>query len=838
MGSRNTIQKLKFKMKNCRTASRRNFKPEKHHILHFAFCIFYFIFPASSLIYASGIVETVHNLEVNTEWAGGVELEGVCAYCHIPHSAVGSQIWPYKPREKDYGDFGSVSRVCYICHGTSLAGTKAKKIFTVFNVKRANHPVGFASYETPNVENTDWLGEVVDTPAQEWPETEKEKSIQCTTCHNPHDNINGNFMRAMMYDSVQEEGNFSNYKGPVQNFCSYCHQQREDSGKKSDNGVREIPDSGTHPAGHSVSRENARNGGAGIILDSIFTQPKGVLGGHLSYFTQGGIICMTCHQVHGAEPVQDGLYMDNTPLRVGPLLVVNNDTVGSVPGESLLCEKCHTEMPAVDTAGNKHTHPVNKFPTPTDDNFSSNVTPYTEREFGNEKGTPLSIHYPFNEADNSQWIDYEESGEPNTLPANFERTMGEYLICMSCHDPHGAKAGSPILRANSSDIFCEDCHGRKPRYNDYNNFLNPISEEMGTQIKGTKEVWGVSHPVNVPMMSRDRLRMAIRDSLINSEGILLQNIRSKINLVDNKVVCRTCHLAHTGEDNYLLAVTDDNSEICEACHTNEKNPHNPSVYYFEGLDSLQSKDPTEDFDTLRLGSHYIGDVTTNRNEFTREGIIIKQEDHSDWLGTAHVNDYREKNRPWAFSKQYTHIGGPGGDRKRDGYDEIKKYPHVICQSCHTPHGAATGLSDSPGEDRLLLDINNYSQMCNDCHTPPGSHPVMGDILGGKNKQLSILDSMIVQDEVSMLPCDYPVGWQDGEYTNNKGQVVRWNQTPGAPRHLVCESCHSLHSAANSPGAYVLEEGEGNINREGGYIYKPTKLDFYPLCKKCHLQGQY
>lgn len=797
---------------------------------------------APSLTYASGIVETVHNLEVNAEWAGGIELEGVCAYCHTPHSASGSQVWSYKPRVRDYGDFGIVSRICYTCHGTNLAGTKANKIFTVFNNKKANHPVGFTSNEPPNVENTDWLGEVINTPAQEWPETESGKSIQCTTCHNPHDNINGSFIRAMMYDSSQIEGNFMdndiNYDGPVQNFCSFCHQQKEDSGTKNNNGIADEPGSGTHPVGHSITKENARNGGIGIILDSVFTQPKGVLGGHLSFYTEGGVVCMTCHQVHGGEPAQDGLYMDKTPLRVGPLLVVNNDTMGSVPGESLLCEKCHTEMPAVDRAGNKYTHPVNKFPTPTNDNFSSNVTPFTELEFGEGKGTPLSIHYPFNEFDNVQWVDYEESGDPNTLPFNQERTMDEYLVCMSCHDPHGAKTGSPILRAGSSDAFCEDCHGRKPRRNDYNNFLNPISEEMGTLIKASREVWGVSHPIDVPMMSRDRFRMDIRDKLINTEGILFQDIRSKINLVNGKVVCRTCHLAHTGEDDFILAISDNNSELCEVCHTNEKNPHNPSVFYFEGLDSLQSKDPIEEFNTLRLGSHYIGDVTENRKEITPEGVTIRQENHADWLGTSHVNDYREANDPWEFSKQYTHVGGPEGDRKRDGYDEMKRYPHVICQSCHTPHGAAVGVSDSGDEDRLLLDKNDRSQMCGDCHYPPGSHPVLGDILGGKDKQLNIFDTMIVQDEVAMLPCDYPKGWKDGEYTNNKGQVIRWDKTPGAPRHLVCESCHSLHSAENSPGAYVLEVGKGNIDKEGGFIYKPTKLDFYPLCKKCHLQGQY
>lgn len=218
--------------------------------------------------------------------------------------------------------------------------------------------------------------------------------------------------------------------------------------------------------------------------------------------------------------------------------------------------------------------------------------------------------------------------------------------------------------------------------------------------------------------------------------------------------------------------------------------------------------------------------------------MIKQEEHSDWLGTVHVNDYRKRNDPWEFSRQYTHIGGPGGDLKRDGYDEQKKHSHVICQSCHTPHGAATWLSDSKDEDRLLLDKNDRSQMCTACHLPPGSHPLMGDILGGKNKQLNIFDSMIVQDEIKMLPCDYPAGWQEGEYVNNRGQTIRWDQTPGAPRHLVCESCHSLHSAENSPGAYVLEAGKGNLNIDGGYIYKPTKLDYYPLCKKCHLQGQY
>ena len=131
----------------------------------------------------ASIIETVHNQELNAQFAGGGDFEGVCAYCHVPHSAKGPVLWRY---EMVVSEFGKIGNLCYSCHGTNRAGTRANKSFTVFNLKKDNHPVVNASNVKPNLEGTDFLNERF--TASTWPHVLDTTDIECSTCHNPHDN--------------------------------------------------------------------------------------------------------------------------------------------------------------------------------------------------------------------------------------------------------------------------------------------------------------------------------------------------------------------------------------------------------------------------------------------------------------------------------------------------------------------------------------------------------------------------------------------------------------------------------------------------------------------------
>ncbi|MDD5774077.1 MAG: cytochrome c3 family protein [bacterium] len=761
----------------------------------------------------ASIIETVHNQELNAQFSGGGDFEGVCAYCHVPHSSKGPVLWRYEMESKEFGKIGNL---CYSCHGTNRAGTKANKSFTVFNLQKDNHPVVNASNIEPNVDETDWLNNRF--LASTWPHAADTTDIECSTCHNPHDNRFGRFLNALLFDTSADEGGY-NYENTLQNFCSYCHQKRESSLKGKEN-------KGTHPVGANITNENL----PGVFIDSaIFAKPFGVLGGHLAYGTTGGVTCVTCHSPHGVPASKDGLYADGTPLRVGPLLVINNDTTKSQPdstdiptgggGQSLLCEACHGKTPFMkDTA--YFSHPLDRYPpgTRSDDNISSS-------------GDTLAINYP-----PVSWINYEESGEPNTHQGKGARGLGEYLVCMSCHDPHGAKPGTPLLRKGSSDNFCEDCHNSAPVAGE-----NHPVDTVGISIwqDGTKISTGSFRSRN-----RDGFEMAIRESLeiYDSPGIFITDIQNALRLKDGYITCRTCHSPHSAMNSRLLTITDRNSEICECCHTYPDEPHNPSVYYFEGPGEVypdgkanewmpvkQGKvNKEETYELPRLGSHYIGSVVPEDRPLYDTFYVAYYDTgyRTDWLATAHVdNGY---NSSWPGSNQFSHLGGPGADPKRSGNGGTM----IICQSCHTPHGAAKGLAVDGGEKlgRLLLTPNTESQLCSTCHNPEGSHPVLNKIVSRTNQPLNPRDSKFAVGYYNSLylkgftmPADYP------DTANNNNPI------------MVCESCHAAHNAYSLGGAFIMEAGgdSTSVSAPGGigwFNKKTPSRDHQPLCNRCHLQG--
>jgi predicted CXXCH cytochrome family protein len=360
-------------------------------------------------------------------------------------------------------------------------------------------------------------------------------------------------------------------------------------------------------------------------------------------------------------------------------------------------------------------HPVDKYPlgTSSNDNISSS-------------GDSLSINYP-----PGSWINYEESGKPNTRQGTGKRIPGEYLVCMSCHDPHEAKAGTPLLRKGSSENFCEDCHTNVPLAGE-----NHPVDTVGINLWRNKAKVSAG---SFLFTNKDGFIMAIRESLeiYDSPGVFITGIQDALRLKNGYITCRTCHAPHSAVNARLLTVTDRNSEICEACHTDPEEPHNPSVYYLEGPDEIypdgkanewieikrKISPKAETHELPRLGSHYIGDVTfSNRKKYDAFSAYDTGE-RAAWLGTAYVdNGY---NTPWPGSNQFSHAGGPGANPEKSGYGGTM----MICQSCHTPHGAAKGLASDGGANlgRLLLTSNTESQLCSECHNPPNSHPVLDEI---------------------------------------------------------------------------------------------------------------
>ncbi|MEW6087405.1 MAG: hypothetical protein AB1498_03810 [bacterium] len=775
------------------------------------------------------------------------------------------------------------------------------------------------------------------------------RNIECTTCHNAHEWNQGsrrNYLRAAYFDSSASDYG-TTYDSDFRNICSFCHTGRDKSGRGTSN-------EGSHPVGNIVADPNSfamNSAYVGIWLDTLNCDPDstgtrffkkykdttgasgskagravGDRGAHLG--PSGEFICMSCHMPHGAPNSQDGVTSanDTFELVVGPLLVKDNDGSGYsssavdvfqdayshwyietafviAEGESNLCEWCHGITPKktdtadyatadVDFVKRKYAHPVNNYPASTADNTTRAYISNLANEIYSSTDIGLRIRYPVHADSTSiSWVNYEESGAPNVHAMGTTRVSGTYyLVCMSCHDAHFGEVGTPILRAQSSPQFCEDCH-----------YQNPLPA-------------GASHPVK-------GLKPGVICNLETEDGsgasFTLPNY-ARLPLLGTganaEVICRTCHggvfgtgVIHGAMGRFLLADYIDFAELCVNCHgwwdtaaiplsttyskglldtlrvgTAKQKSANPSYWYLEGPSpAWVHKDSTELYGTSRLGSHYIGVISNNRpylsnatygwlgssdTTLDHRGEIENTTDVDNWLDTTWFGGWPGR-RKWTYATdgvgvdQYSIVGYLYG---------TTTMPVITCLSCHTPHGAAAGGSagngpvddtteDSTWSGELLLAKNTGSYICYTCHFPAATHPVdepdtthpghketpgnpknpdnRHDWVSKTDSTINIYDTVepkkVVRESAAVYkPANYPYG------------------------RMVCESCHSAHSANSRWGSYILE---GNTTNTGNYSSAWTSADtgYYnkrpvanhtqhdttktvndrPTCEMCHPQGE-
>jgi len=578
-------------------------------------------------------------------------------------------------------------------------------------------------------------------------------------------------------------------------------------------------------------------------------------------------------------------------------------------GESNLCEWCHGITPKKTDAGNegdstvamaKYAHPVNAYPTSTADNTTRAYISNLSGESYSTVQIGLRIRYPVR-ADSTSvaWVNYEESGnanDPNNT-AGAARGTGASLICMSCHDAHIAQAGTPILRGPSSAEYCEDCH-----------YQNPLPA-------------GASHPVK--RMKAINCDKTTEDggTLPNYANLYFETSAPIGSAVGGEVVCRTCHggpfqtgVIHGGFGRFMLADYITFAELCVNCHgydahaadtvysagrldtlrvgTAADKSANPSYYYTEGpspsfLDNVDSGSVLR-----RVGSHYIGQITGNRPALGNAtyGWLGSSDTTLDHLGsienTADVDNWLDTTWFAALSTGVRRIWDTGTDGVGVAqysiigylYDSVSR-PVLTCLSCHTPHGAAAGTANGgPADDttensnwdgELLLAKNIGSYICYTCHLPSATHPVdypdNTTHVGHKTDTSNVKNPGNRHDWVTRT--DTTININD---TTDPNKVVRPVLALIKPANypnnkVICESCHSAHSANSRWGSYILEGDTvlaPNLNSEqydscwttaalGGDVGKHNKrpvgdkslaadtsksVNDRPTCEMCHPQG--
>lgn len=195
---------------------------------------------AAPALRAGDISNTVHNLSNKGPGATKSSTEGeVCVFCHTPHKAVAPQqpLWNRKDPGTTYTTYRSstmkvvpgqpsgTSRLCLSCHdGTIALGNVASRSAEIPVLGGGKMPAGpnnfgtdLSSHHPISFRYKDSIragASLAPSPTSGVGPSKKslleaDGEVQCTSCHDPHDNTNGSFLRLSMRRSE---------------LCTTCHQ--------------------------------------------------------------------------------------------------------------------------------------------------------------------------------------------------------------------------------------------------------------------------------------------------------------------------------------------------------------------------------------------------------------------------------------------------------------------------------------------------------------------------------------------------------------------------------------------------------------------------------------
>jgi len=246
-------------------------------------------------------------------------------------------------------DVSSSDPMCFSCHDGFVLESRF-----LWEDNKHSHPVGNKPSEKINIPLV--KGKKI-LPLND------DGRVYCGTCHSAH-GVSWDQKKTAVFMRLENENG---------QLCMACHTDKVKG-----------PKHGSHPVKDKIQK----------LLDK---PPQHLMASGARFANDGGLVCQSCHNPHGADDKK--------------LLLVKNDS-------SQLCGECHINRNARNRAeaGKNHTHPVNI--------------------------KPQDVKVP--EALLAQGAKLGPEGE---------------IICQTCHRPHDAMQESHLLvQENIKDSLCQDCH--------------------------------------------------------------------------------------------------------------------------------------------------------------------------------------------------------------------------------------------------------------------------------------------------------------------------------------------------------------------------------------------
>ena len=473
-------------------------------------------FPALEGARGSSVVNTPHNLSAGGP--GNVRASSeqqVCIFCHTPHHASSTQpLWnrrslpggytPYRSTSLDAqpGQPTGSSKLCLSCHdGTIALGdvvSRGQPIamaggMTTLPPGHANigtnlsddHPVSF-KYDSALVGKDPKLKDPASLPPGVRLDAQEE--LQCTSCHEPHDNSRGNFL--VMDNANSQLCNSCHQVADTtvthHQQCADCHKQHTaPSGpfllrQATTTQTCTLCHSGNTSANDGQTFAQGQNVAADLMKMSRHDTNPSV---HVSPHAPANVNCSDCHGPHTmkAGAGGPGATAASIPANFGdvPGVSAQGAAVAKAQHEYEVCFKCHGDASPAEPAISRQVEQTN-----TRVEFANAVSmhPVTETGRNNDVPSLLPGHTTGSQIKCSD-CHGSESGVKGVHGSSFDpllvarydttnqlpESADAYALCYKCHDRnsilanetfayHGLHVAGNPASANRRYASCSACH--------------------------------------------------------------------------------------------------------------------------------------------------------------------------------------------------------------------------------------------------------------------------------------------------------------------------------------------------------------------------------------------
>jgi predicted CXXCH cytochrome family protein len=337
---------------------------------------------------ASALIDgTPHDLSAV---AGG----SACSFCHTPHGAlVGTPLWSHKlstavydiyqssSLEANVGQPTGSSKYCLSCHDGTVALAESigdSNGGTYITPGAANlgtdlsddHPISFVYSMALSTED---LQIRPPSAVPEQLKLDRSRELQCTTCHDPHDNRYGNFLvmsnrRSQMCRSCHDLTGWmtsshesslalasvandsylqaSEYATVVDNGCQSCHQPHSAGGRERLLHFARSEDNCLSCHDGSVAQTNLRPDLAKLSRHDVgryqgvhdLKESPSAAARHVE--------CVDCHNPHAVRNIPAQAPVVPGAMRGSTGVTISGSPTEQVQYEYEVCFKCHADNPS------------------------------------------------------------------------------------------------------------------------------------------------------------------------------------------------------------------------------------------------------------------------------------------------------------------------------------------------------------------------------------------------------------------------------------------------------------------------------------------------------------